>query len=115
MGAARVYLLTSTLPGSRTRAVWLLALFAAIQLADAMMTTSGVGRLGIEGEGNPLLRFYAEAVGIGVTVAAAKVLAVAGAAILYARAQHFVLTLLTLGYVLAALLPWAWALTLQIQ
>ena len=105
-------MLTSTLPGSRTRALWLLALFAAIQLADGMMTTSGVARFGVDVEGNPLLRFYAASLGIGLALTAAKVFAVGCATVLYVRAQHLALSLLTLGYVMVALVPWAWAMTL---
>ena len=103
----------TTLPGSRTRAVWTLALFAAIQLADATMTAAGVAQLGVGAEGNPLLIFFAGAVGIGAALAAAKIFAIGCATLLHLRARHLTLAILTVGYVIGAIVPWAWVLTTQ--
>ena len=99
-------LLSATLPHSRTRAVSTLALFAAVQLADGVMTYLGVAQFGPDAEGNPLLAFYMAACGVGVTLVCAKLLAFSLAAILWAGSQHLALATLTALYVLAAVAPW---------
>jgi|SRR5712672_1215485 len=110
MRAGCYLLFAPTLPGSQTRAVWMLALFAAIQVADAAMTVSGVARFGAGIEGNPVLNFYATTLGIGVTLVAAKVFCIAAGTLLHLRAKHLALASLTLAYVLGAVLPWMWTL-----
>jgi hypothetical protein len=111
MRAGYCALLTPTLPGSHTRAVWTLALFAAIQLADATMTVAGVAQFGVGIEGNPVLSFYATTLGIGVAVVSAKLFCIAAGVLLHLRAKHLALAILTLGYVLGAVIPWMWVLT----
>jgi hypothetical protein len=103
--------LTLTLPNSRTRSVWILALFAAVQVADAVMTFDAVERFGLTAEGNPVLIFYMSAFGLGVTLIGAKSLAIVLATALHIRAHHLTLAMLTLIYVVAAMAPWAWVLT----
>jgi hypothetical protein len=103
-------LLTPTLPASQTRAIWVLALFAAIQLLDAALTAAGVARFGRPIEANPLLSFYAETLGVGVTVTIAKLVSVACGTVLHLHARYLALAVLTLGYVVAAVLPWTWVL-----
>src|ERR1051326_131620 len=66
----------ATLPGSQTRALWTLALFAAIQLADGALTAAGIAEFGPHIEGNPLIDFAARGVGIGVALIGAKLFAV---------------------------------------
>ena len=100
-------LLSATLPHSRTRAVGTLALFAAVQLADGVMTYLGVAQFGPAAEGNPLLAFYMAACGIGTTLVCAKLVALGLAAVLWAASHHLSLALLTALYVLAAVAPWA--------
>jgi len=101
-----------TLPGSQTRALWALALFAAVQIADGAMTAAGVAVYGSGIEGNPLLRVVAEGAGFGVTLVGAKLVAITFAALLQHRAMHLTLALLTLMYVGAAILPWTFVLSL---
>ncbi len=47
--------LSNTLPGSQTRTILALALFAAVQFADAIWTATGVSRFGLTIEANPLV------------------------------------------------------------
>jgi len=99
-----------TLPGSQTRALWALALFVAIQLADGVMTAAGVARFGAGIEANPLLHFVAAGAGFGATLVGAKLVAVTGAMVLHLQARHLTLALLTLAYVMGAILPWMFVL-----
>jgi hypothetical protein len=102
--------LTTTLPNSRTRAVWMLALFAAVQLADATMTLVGVARFGPSAEGNPILSAGIMTFGPGVTLVSAKAMALVLGTALHIRSHYITLTLLTIVYVFAALCPWTLAL-----
>ena len=104
-------LLTTRLPNSRTRAVWPLGLFAAVQVADAVMTFSGVQRFGFTAEANPLLSFYMTTWGVGVTLVGAKSIAIILAILLSLRSQHLIIAVLTLIYVVGAICPWAWLST----
>jgi hypothetical protein len=101
---------TAPLPNSRTRSVSLLALFAAVQLADGVMTFAAVERFGPSVEGNPLLFFYFNMFGVGLTLIGAKSIAIVLATALHVRGQHLTLAILTVMYVLAAIQPWAWAI-----
>jgi hypothetical protein len=86
--------------------LWTLALFAAIQLADGALTAAGIAQYGPHIEGNPLIDLFAGAVGLGGAVVGAKVLAVCCGAVLHLQARHLALALLTVGYVLVAIVPW---------
>jgi hypothetical protein len=101
--------LAGPLPGSQTRAIGGLALFAAVQLADASLTAMGISRFGIGVEANPLVAFSISTCGLTGLVGA-KAVAVAGGAVLYARSRHLILAGLTVFSVFAAVLPWTWAL-----
>ena len=103
----------STLPGTRTRALWTLALFAAIQLADGALTAAGIAQFGPHIEANPLIDLAAGAVGVGGAIVGAKVLAVFFGTVLYLQARHLALAVLTVGYVLAAIVPWMVLLTVR--
>jgi len=94
------------LPGSDTRAIWMLALFVATQLADGALTAAGVAQFGMQIEGNPLIHFAAEGAGFGATLVIAKLFAVSCATLLYAQARHLTLAVLTLAYVIGAIVPW---------
>ena len=96
----------ATLPGSRTRALWTLALFAAIQLADGALTAAGVARFGVRIEGNPLIHLAVETAGIGVTLVAAKLFAISCATVLHLYSRHLALALIILAYVVGAIVPW---------
>ncbi len=94
--------------GSATRGIAALALFCAVQVADAVLTSAGMARYGVSIEANPLLLSAATTFGVGVTLVGAKLVAITGATILHVRSQHLVLAILTVIYVFAAILPWAW-------
>jgi hypothetical protein len=97
----------TTLPGSATRGIAAVALFTAVQLADAILTAEGVARFGLGFESNPLIALLITAVGVGTTLSIAKIIAVAGAMRLHGRGCHLALALFTVFYVFAAVLPWA--------
>ena len=84
------------------------ALFAAVQLADGVMTYTAVVQFGPHAEGNPLLAFFITTCGAAATLVAAKLVALGLALVLYARMRYATLAALTAGYVFAALGPWAW-------
>jgi hypothetical protein len=98
------------LPGSQTRALWTLALFVAIQLADGVLTAAGIAKFGPHAEGNPLIKILAEGAGFGVVLVGSKVLAVSCATVLHLNARHLTLAVLTLAYVLGAIVPWTYVL-----
>jgi hypothetical protein len=82
-----------------------LAVFAFVQCADGLLTMLGIARFGPAIEANPLLAFYVATFGAGAIVAA-KLIAVACAAILHIHAHSVVLVVLTLAYIAFAVLPW---------
>lgn len=98
---------SQTLPGSATRAISPVALFVAVQAADAFLTLAGVARFGSGMEGNPMLSRSMMLLGPDATLWGAKVTAVLCAAILYKTGRHLVLTLLTTLYVFGAIVPWS--------
>jgi hypothetical protein len=106
----RTDLFTAKLPGSQTRAIWVLALFAAIQVADGTLTAVGVARFGLSAEGNPVLALCFGVLSVGTTIALAKLFAISCATLLHLRSQHLPLALLTVLYVLGAIVPWTWVL-----
>jgi hypothetical protein len=103
----------SRLPGSETRALWTLALFAAIQLADGVLTASGIAQFGPHIEGNPLIDLAARGVGVGAALVGAKVFAVFCATVLHLQSRHLTLALLTVGYVAGAIVPWTLLLAVR--
>ena len=98
---------TLPLPGSHTRAVWALALFIAVQFADAAQTVYGISRFGPAIEANPILSMCIAAFGAGTALFGAKMVAVIGGAALHVCSYHFVLVVLTVAYVFGAVVPWA--------
>ena len=97
-----------TLSSSLSRPAWPLGLFAAVQIADAVFTFSGVRRFGPSVEANPVLAFYMATWGVGVTLVGAKSIAMALAVTLAARSYDVALTVLTFIYLAAAIFPWTW-------
>lgn len=73
------------------------------------MTWAGVQRFGLAAEGNPILAACMATVGVGLTLVGAKLLAFGFATALHWRSLDFVIALLTLLYVAAAICPWALA------
>ena len=99
------------LPGSETRALWTLALFVAIQLADGALTAAGIAQFGPTAEGNPLILLLAEGTGLAAALVVSKTLAVCCATVLHLYARHLTLAVLTLAYVVGAIVPWTLILT----
>ena len=97
-------------PNARTRALGLLAFFALVQVADAWLTVVGVNRYGVGAEANPMLALPIVLLGPAAALTIAKSLAVFGATVLYRLSRHFLLAMLTLTYVVVAIMPWALAL-----
>jgi uncharacterized protein DUF5658 len=82
-----------------------LAFFLA-QFADGVFTYLGVTIWGLQAEANPLVSSAVLVAGLGPGLAGVKLVAVGlGMALHYCRV-HNVVALLTLVYVLAAILPW---------
>lgn len=104
-------LATLTLPGSATRGISAVALFAAVQAADGILTLVGIARFGPAVESNPILSLSIMAFGAGAALSIAKIAAVALATILHGARSHLILALLTVLYVFAAVLPWTWLLS----
>jgi hypothetical protein len=104
-------LATLTLPGTATRGISAVALFAAVQVADGILTLAGVARFGLAVESNPILSLSIMVLGAGAAVSIAKVAAVVLATVLHGTRSHLVLALLTVFYVFVAVLPWTWLLS----
>lgn len=91
---------------TQTRAAWALVFFAAIQVADGMMTVAGAAQYGTSIEANPLLFFLFGAVGTGVTIVGMKLFAIVCATLLHLREKYSALAILTVVYLFAAIVPW---------
>ncbi len=113
MGAQIQRLAGHYFPNSQTRALALLALFVSVQIADAWLTACGLDRYGVAAEGNPILALPVILFGAGATLAIAKGVAVVGAVALHRLSRHRLLASLTVMYVLVAIAPWAWALSIS--
>jgi len=84
-------------------------LFLVAQLLDFVFTYLGVVAFGVR-EGNPLLEHSMQALGLGTSLAIAKLVAVAGASTLHLLSFHRLLAALTAIYLALAILPWTWVL-----
>jgi uncharacterized membrane protein len=101
-------------PALRPRwAAWfgdvVIVVFLIAQLLDGMLTYLGVMTFGVS-EGNPLIAHYMHSMGVGPSLAMAKLVAVAGALVLHLLAFHRLLGVLTLLYLSLAVLPWTFVL-----
>ena len=112
MVASSQWYATLRFPMSQTRALVLLALFAGVQIADALLTAFGIQRFGVGAEANPLLALPVVLFGPVAALVVAKSLAVFGAVVLYRLSRHSLLALLTVVYVFVAIVPWALALSI---
>jgi len=97
----------ATLPNSSTRAYWPLALFVAVQIADGVLTSTGVARYGTGVEANPLLVHSMISYGSWTTLVGAKIVAILGGSVLHVYGYDLVLAGLTAAYVFATVLPWS--------
>lgn len=82
-----------------------IVIFLCAQVIDGVFTYLGVMSFGVS-EGNPLIAHYMHALGVGPSLAAAKLVAVGGAVVLHLLSFHRLLGLLTLMYLSLAVLPW---------
>jgi hypothetical protein len=80
-------------------------LFLCTQALDGVLTYLGVLTVGMA-EGNPLIAYQIERLGIVPSLTLAKLLAAGCATILHVLAFHRVLAALTLFYVSCAVVPW---------
>ena len=87
----------------------IVVLFLIAQLLDFIFTYLGVAAFGVR-EGNPLLEHSMHAMGLGTSLAIAKLVAVAGASTLHLLSFHRLLATLTIVYLALAILPWTWVL-----
>ena len=110
MGARVRGQFTLTLPGSKSRAIWALALFVAVQCADAIQTIGGISQFGTGVEANPILALCASVFGASAALIGAKAVAIVGGATLHVLSQHFILAVLTVACVYGAIVPWAMVL-----
>ena len=84
-------------------------MFLVAQLLDFVFTYLGVAAFGVR-EGNPLLEHSMQTMGLGTSLAIAKLVAVAGASTLHLLSFHRLLASLTIIYLALAILPWTWVL-----
>jgi len=84
-----------------------MVLFLAAQACDGVFTYIGIDRFGARIEGNPLIAFYVGLFGAAAAVAGAKLLAVICATALHVHERHKTLAVLTVMYLVVALLPWS--------
>jgi hypothetical protein len=90
-----------------------LVAFLIAQALDGVLTYVGVASLGPGAEGNPLVATLIPWLGLGATVAAAKIFAGSLGIVLYLRGVHAIVAALTGFYFAAAVLPWARVLFLH--
>ena len=86
-----------------------IVIFMCAQLVDGVFTYLGVMSFGVS-EGNPLIAHYMHSLGVGPSLAAAKLLAICCAMVLHLLAFHRMLGVLTLMYLSLAVLPWTFVL-----
>jgi hypothetical protein len=89
---------------SSAQIAWLA--FVLVQALDGAMSYVGVSLHGPGIEGNPLVAWYLEAFGPAVGFTVAKLFAVTCGAVLYLTARHRWVAILTVVYVVFAVVPW---------
>lgn len=101
----------SASPSTFARPDWfgnvVIILFLVAQVLDGAFTYLGISSFGLS-EGNPLIAHYIREHGLGVSLTAAKVLAVVCSMVLHLLGLHRTLGLLTLMYLSLAVLPWTY-------
>jgi len=90
-----------------------LALFVVCQATDGLLTYFAVSAFGHGVEGNPILATWMTLAGAGPTLLVAKLGACACGLVLYARGTHRALATLTAMYLLVAVAPWLYLLTIR--
>lgn len=88
---------------------FVIVVFLVAQVLDGSFTYLGVSSYGIS-EGNPLIAHFIERHGAGPSLTVAKILAVVCSMALHLVGMHRTLALLTLMYLMLAVLPWTYLL-----
>lgn len=96
--------------------LWIVGVLVLIQILDGVFTALGVAHLGVEAEGNPLLRSAMHTFGYIPTLVAAKSLSVGIVFALWAFASKVLwvekaMALVAALYMVAAIIPWSIILT----
>jgi hypothetical protein len=89
---------------SSAQIVWVA--FVAVQALDGAMSYVGVSLHGPAIEANPLVGWYLAAFGPAVGFTVAKLFAVTCGAVLYVTARHRWVAVLTVVYLVFAVVPW---------
>ena len=84
--------------------IWVV--FVAVQALDGVLTFIGMHTYGLRIEANPIIAWYASAVGPALAVSAAKLFAVGCGITLYLTARYGTIAALALFYVVGAIAPW---------
>lgn len=83
-----------------------LMLFLVAQIFDGLFTYTAVSAVGLQAEGNVLLKTWMALAGPGPTLFVAKCVAAAAGLLVYYRGMHRLLAGLTVIYALVAIGPW---------
>jgi hypothetical protein len=86
--------------------------FVTVQALDGILSYVGVRTFGPWVEANPLVAWYAATFGPAVAFTLVKLFAIGCGAVLYLMARHRTVAVLTLFYLMFAVVPWAHVLTL---
>ena len=89
---------------SRAQIFWLA--FVTVQALDGVLSYVGVSLHGPSIEANPLVAWYLAALGPAAGFTAAKLFAVLCGVVLYVTAHHRLVAILTLLYLVFAIVPW---------
>lgn len=85
---------------------FVLTLFVVLQIADGLITFGAVRVFGPAAEGNPVLQTWMHVLGPGVTLVTAKMVACAGAVVLYTTGRERTLIALTTLVMSLGVGPW---------
>lgn len=80
--------------------------FAAVQLADGLLTYFGIIAFGRHIEANPLIEWSVAVFGAGRALIGAKAVALLCAMVLHLTARHYIMGVLTIAYLVTAIWPW---------
>ena len=87
--------------------------FLVVQGLDGVLTYLGITLWGPSIEANPFISSAVSYVGLGTGLAAAKLVAATLGIVLHLRRVHHIVALLTMVYVVLAILPWTFVLTMS--
>ena len=109
VSAAAGRLVTRETP--HVRGIAVLVVFVGVQILDALLTWNGLKRFGMAAEGNPILSFYISFFGAAPALGVAKGLAMCGGGLLCFKSRYVILSVLTVVYIVGAVVPWLWLLS----